>query len=400
MHFLPDVWVECDECRGRRYNTETLAVTYHGHTISDVLDMPIDQAFRLFENIPRIRAPLATLCAIGLDYLTLGQPAPTLSGGEAQRVKLAAELARPQTGRTLYLLDEPTTGLHFDDVDKLLKVLESLVEVGNTVVVIEHNLDVIKTADWIVDLGPEAGAGGGRIVGQGTPEDLVELARTAKRRKHGALRSFTGELLGPVLETGQRQTRVVFNVKDVARKRDGDLDFRTIGRDTLMPWQKDGRRWHTVDRVAHNGQPARWDGTLLASILDRLEPSKELGTPNFNHRSVVEVCGPVKKEGWFFHALTGDEWLVTLKFRVPRNTFQQDQLAPSLGLLPLDDIDELPIYGRGSRVRVKNIKKRLQEVTLKVHWLKEIDTPAFKHFLCTAVDKFLEHQSETNPPRV
>ena len=166
-----------------------------------------------------------------------------------------------------------------------------------------------------------------------------------------------------------------------------------------MPWQKDGRRWHTVDRVAHNGQPARWDGTLLARILDRLEPAKELGPPNFNHRSVVEVCGPVKKEGWFFHALTGDEWLVTLKFRVPRNTFQQDQLAPSLGLLPLDDIDELPIYGRGSRVRVKNIKKRLQEVTLKVHWLKEIDTPAFKHFLRTAVDKFLEHQSETNPPR-
>ena len=185
MHFLPDVWVECDECRGRRYNTETLMVTYHGHTIADVLDMPIGEALKLFENIPRIRAPLATLCAIGLDYLTLGQPAPTLSGGEAQRVKLAAELARPQTGRTLYLLDEPTTGLHFDDIDKLLQVLESLVEVGNTVVVIEHNLDVDQ--DGRLDRRP--GAGGwsrwcGRIVAEGTPEDLSSsrLGRPSRKR--------------------------------------------------------------------------------------------------------------------------------------------------------------------------------------------------------------------------
>ncbi|MFP6769450.1 MAG: excinuclease ABC subunit UvrA, partial [Planctomycetaceae bacterium] len=210
MHFLPDVWIECDECRGRRYNTETLSVTYHGHTIADVLEMPIGEALRLFENIPRIRAPLATLCAIGLDYLTLGQSAPTLSGGEAQRVKLAAELARPQTGRTLYLLDEPTTGLHFDDIDKLLKVLGSLVEAGNTVIVIEHNLDVIKTADWIVDLGPEAGANGGRIVARGTPEDIVEQARAARREADG-LRSWTGELLGPVLREGERAERDVFD---------------------------------------------------------------------------------------------------------------------------------------------------------------------------------------------
>src|SRR3990172_4280072 len=186
MHFLPDVWVECDTCRGKRYKHQTLAVPYRGHSIADVLEMPIGQALELFENIPRIRRYLATLCAIGLDYLTLGQPAPTLSGGEAQRVKLAAELARPDTGKTLYLLDEPTTGLHFDDIDKLLKVLNSLVEQGNTVVVVEHNLDVIKTADWIVDLGPEAGGEGGWIVATGTPEDLIAHAERSCKQNGSA----------------------------------------------------------------------------------------------------------------------------------------------------------------------------------------------------------------------
>lgn len=173
MHFLPDVWIECDQCRGKRYNAETLSAKYRGQSIADVLDMPIGKSLELFQNIPRIRGTLATLCAVGLDYLTLGQSGADAVGGEAQRVKLAAELARPQTGKTLYILDEPTTGLHFDDIDKLLKVLNSLVEKGNTVVVIEHNLDVIKTADWLIDLGPEAGDGGGWIVVEGTPEEVV-----------------------------------------------------------------------------------------------------------------------------------------------------------------------------------------------------------------------------------
>src|SRR5580698_124317 len=199
MHFLPDVWVECETCHGKRYNRETLGVKYRGRSIADVLEMPIGQALELFENIPRIRRYLATLCAIGLDYVTLGQSAPTLSGGEAQRVKLAAELARPDTGKTLYILDEPTTGLHFDDIDKLLKVLNSLVQQGNTVVVIEHNLDVIKTADWIVDMGPEAGEEGGQIVATGTPEDVVARAKELKKSNgkngSGALRSHTGEFL-------------------------------------------------------------------------------------------------------------------------------------------------------------------------------------------------------------
>jgi len=188
MNFLPDVYVMCEVCRGRRYNSETLAVRYKGHSISDVLNLPCADALKLLENIPQIQQKLSTLVDVGLGYVTLGQSATTLSGGEAQRIKLARELSKRQTGRTLYILDEPTTGLHFDDVRKLLDVLQRLVDLGNTVLIIEHHLDVIKQADWIIDLGPEGGEGGGRIVAQGPPE-LV--ARTKK--------SYTGQVLARVL---------------------------------------------------------------------------------------------------------------------------------------------------------------------------------------------------------
>jgi excinuclease ABC subunit A len=176
MHFLPDVWIPCDACHGRRYSEEVLAVKYRGHSINDVLNMSIGQVRDLMSEIPKVHHMLSTLCNVGLDYLALGQSAPTLSGGEAQRVKLAAELCRPSTGNTLYLLDEPTTGLHFEDIIKLLGVLDSLVNAGNSVVVIEHNLDVIKCADWVIDMGPEAGKDGGQLVFAGTPEQLVQYA--------------------------------------------------------------------------------------------------------------------------------------------------------------------------------------------------------------------------------
>src|SRR5207247_8320348 len=187
MHFLPDVWVECDVCRGKRYNPETLAVQYKGKSIADVLDMRVSEALEVFSNIPKIRRILQTLADVGLDYVSLGQAPPTRSGGEAQRVKLAAELSRPNTGRTVYLLDEPTTGLHFDDIRKLLDVLNRLVDLGNTVIVVEHNLDVIKTADWIIDLGPEAGDAGGYIVAQGTPEDVVQASVAGKKAAKSAM---------------------------------------------------------------------------------------------------------------------------------------------------------------------------------------------------------------------
>jgi excinuclease ABC subunit A len=196
MHFLPDIYVTCEVCGGKRYDRETLAVRYKGLNIAEILDLPVDQAYELFRNIPSIERVLETLCEVGLGYIRLGQPATTLSGGEAQRVKLARELCKRSTGRTLYLLDEPTTGLHFDDVGKLLKLLHRLVELGNTVVVIEHNLDVIKTADWVIDLGPEGGAGGGQLLAEGTPEDVAAAAD-----------SYTGQYLRQVLPAPKAKKR-------------------------------------------------------------------------------------------------------------------------------------------------------------------------------------------------
>jgi excinuclease ABC subunit A len=191
MNFLPDVYVPCEVCHGARYNRETLEVHYKGKNISEVLNMPIEQAYEFFESVPAIARYLKTLCDVGLGYVRLGQSAPTLSGGEAQRVKLATELQRRSTGRTIYVLDEPTTGLHFEDVNKLLGVLNRLADGGNTVVVIEHNLDVIKSADWVIDLGPDGGSRGGTIVAEGTPEQV------AKNKK-----SYTGEFLAEVLRSG------------------------------------------------------------------------------------------------------------------------------------------------------------------------------------------------------
>jgi excinuclease ABC subunit A len=188
MHFLPDVYVPCETCKGARYNRETLEVRFKGKNISEVLDMSVEEALRFFAKIPKIRRKLQTLHDVGLDYIKLGQPATTLSGGEAQRVKLAKELSKVATGRTLYILDEPTTGLHFADIEKLLETLQRLVDAGNTMLVIEHNLDVIKQADWIVDLGPEGGEAGGELVAVGTPEEVAAVEE-----------SFTGQFLRHVL---------------------------------------------------------------------------------------------------------------------------------------------------------------------------------------------------------
>ena len=192
MNFLPDVEVECETCQGKRFTRETLEIRYKGKSISDVLNMTIEEAVAFFEHIPKIYRKLKTIEDVGLGYITLGQQSTTLSGGEAQRIKLAAELSKKDTGKTFYILDEPTTGLHFEDISILMKVLNRLVDKGNTVLIIEHNLDVIKTADWVVDLGPEGGDGGGEIVACGTPEQLA-----------GQSQSHTGRYLAEVLKTNR-----------------------------------------------------------------------------------------------------------------------------------------------------------------------------------------------------
>jgi excinuclease ABC subunit A len=440
MHFLPDVWVECETCQGKRYNAETLAVKFHGQSIADVLEMSCGKALKLFENIPKIRRILQTLCDVGLDYLTLGQPAPTLSGGEAQRVKLAAELARPDTGRTLYLLDEPTTGLHFDDIAKLLDVLNRLVDLGNTVVVIEHNLDVIKTADWVIDMGPEAGDGGGHVVFAGTPEQLVAYAaapagrpglahadtprlavggkptRRARRRKspddathnvvgtvrvpsphtsRGALApgcsehtSHTAAALAPILAAGPHEARKMYDFAAAEAKRQTDLDINDVGRAVKMPWEIDGRKWHCEDRVGRNGEPAKWDGRILSKVVDRIQAAGSFSETNWNERSVVEICAAKKTDGWFFHAITGEQWLLKLKFRCAKSTFKREDLVTRLRLKPLNELHHLPVYGNEPRVKCKNLRGPWQEVQLQAHALDEIDTPAFWKFVDDAITGF------------
>lgn len=408
MHFLPDIWVECPTCKGKRYNAETLEVRFRDRTIADVLNLPVGEALELFENIPKIRRVLAVLSAIGLDYLTLGQSATTLSGGEAQRVKLAAELARPNSGQTLYLLDEPTTGLHFDDIKKLLTVLNSLVDAGNSVVVIEHNLDVIKSADWLIDVGPEAGVGGGWIVAEGTPEDVVshamlerqQASKQKSKRKTAEperMRSHTGEMLAPVLEQGTTAERDSFDVAAVAKKREGDLSISEIGKGEAAPWEQDGRKWHTGPHLSHNGKQTQWEGDALTMIIDRLAEFEKFKEPNWKHRSIVELRSDDVEDAktWFLHALTGDQWLMTLKFRVPKGTFTDKELRRKIRLTDVDDLDDLPVYNRAKRITVKNTKGPDQEVAITVHKLEEINTPAFTKFLDQAATAYL--QTEETP---
>ena len=223
MHFLPDVYVPCEVCQGKRYNRETLEVKYKGKSIYDVLDMTVEEALEFFDSVPSIRRKIETLNDVGLSYIKLGQPSTTLSGGEAQRIKLATELSRRSTGKTIYILDEPTTGLHFADVHKLTEILQRLAEGGNTVVVIEHNLDVIKTADYIIDMGPEGGDRGGTVIAEGTPEEV-------SRQED----SYTGQYLRRYLKKGK--------VKHAKKKR--KLSTKSCGLSSvffarLVPWHID-----------------------------------------------------------------------------------------------------------------------------------------------------------------
>ncbi len=402
MHFLPDVWVQCDSCHGRRFTEDVLSVDYHGFSIHDVLEMQIGQAAEVFSNIPKIRRTLQTLVDVGLDYLSLGQSAPTLSGGEAQRVKLAAELSRPDTGKTLYLLDEPTTGLHFADIIKLLEVLQRLVDLGNSVLVIEHNLDVIKAADWVIDLGPEAGSEGGQVVFEGTPEAMIEYAEaaqlktTAKAKRGQAknskpsqhLRSHTAEALLPLMKKVDYVDRETYDPNSVSVGQQGDLELDKIGRDTLLPWQADGRRWHTRDSVDRTGGAIRWDRQVLIKVIEALEAVDGFAPINWDNRSIVEVAGPVKSRGWFLHAITAETWLLKLKFRVPRRSFTKAQLQSIVDLPTLNQMEQVEMYGNEPRIRAKAAGAWM-ELELRPHLLAEIDTADFWKWLQDASTVFL-----------
>ena len=374
MHFLPDVWVTCDACDGRRFTAETLAVKFRGKAIADVLNMTVDAALELFAGVPKIRKIMQTLHDVGLGYLPLGQPAPTLSGGEAQRVKLAAELARPDTGRTLYVLDEPTTGLHMDDVRKLLGVVHRLADLGNTVVIIEHNLEVIKTADWLIDIGPEAGNEGGHIVAAGPPEAIA-----------GAEGSLTGAILKGVLAAGLHAERPRFDPKSAARKSIAEAKAaRDEGPpDPKSPWEVDGRRWHTADRVGRSGKPARWDGAILDRIVDRIAQIGGFPAADWSDRAVVTVAGPGKSDPPFFRAVTGHEWVVTLRFNVRRGAFKPETLAAQLGLAPFHE-GARPVLSRADRLAFGEPRGATQEVILTAHAAADLETDAFDAFLVKA----------------
>ena len=418
MHFLPDVWVPCETCKGRRYTEETRSVKFNGKSISDVLEMPCGEALQLFRKIPKIRRTLKTLCDVGLDYVTLGQSAPTLSGGEAQRVKLSAELSRPDTGRTLYLLDEPTTGLHFEDLKKLIEVIQRLVDVGNTVIVIEHNLDLIKCADWVIDMGPEAGAGGGEVVFTGTPEMLVEYAERAKKQAEAEAkpakkttstkkkkattkksatkkteplpRSWTGEALAPAVAEGPFVKRVPWDPAEDDKWLEDDMDVDEVGEAAQMPWESDGRTWHTSGRVGRNGEIINWSGKVLDEVVDRIENCEGFSDTSWNERATVEICGEEKKNGWFLNALTGDPWFLKLKFRVRARTFKQEELQDRIPLPTPNQMDHLPVYGNSPRVQVNNTRGGWQEVEIKVHTWEEIDIPEFWKFIDECIENFAE----------
>ena len=430
MHFMPDVWVECETCRGRRYNPETLEVQFKNRSIADVLELRVAEALELFENVPKVRRMLQTLTDVGLGYVKLGQPAPTLSGGEAQRVKLAAELGRPNTGRTLYILDEPTTGLHFDDVKKLLAVIHQLVDLGNTVLVVEHNLDVIKSADWVIDLGPEAGEAGGYIVALGTPEELVSgeagrraamvnsewrransekllpRKKTRSRRKASASKpvsefaiqnspftSHTTFALKPILDAGPYEKRTPYDpATHAARELEvAKAGYGRIGRDTRMPWQVDGRKWHLAQRTSREGQVRHWEPAALEYVVEQIQKVGGFAPVNWNERASVEITAP-NAQKWFLHALTGGEWLLELYFRAPPRTFKWQQLEEALGLKTLDEREDLETYGDWARVDIRQRCDGLDAVVVYVHDKKEINTPAFRKFIKQAARAYLKSQ--------
>ncbi len=392
MHFLPDVWVECEDCHGLRYNRETLEITFGGVSIGEVLQMPVEVALEHFQRVPRVRRLLQTLCDVGLGYMELGQSATTLSGGEAQRLKLASELARPSTGRTVYILDEPTTGLHFADTERLLDVLNRLVDQGNTVIMIEHNVLVIEAADWIIDLGPEGGDAGGYIVVAGTPEDVAACER-----------SHTGAVLRRALA---QKVPAVSNRKD-AREAIAVVETETQGLEEFPeedvpsgspapPWKTDGIAWHTSDNRLREGRQPLWKGALIFWIIDQIKKIAPVSVV-WSNQHLVSVY-PERARRWI--AFRTDSWqFVTMEVRVPKGSFDGDKLRKQLDLKPFDELDDVPLYGSWSRVTMNGRIRTWTMVEIVAFRQEELDTEGFRSFLRDAYQLFMDHEAKGGKAR-
>ncbi|TWU42852.1 excinuclease ABC subunit UvrA [Novipirellula artificiosorum] len=372
MHFLADVWVPCEDCHSRRYNSDVLDVKFHGKSIADVLDMQCGEALELFSDYPRIRRILQTICDVGLDYVTLGQPAPTLSGGEAQRVKLAAELARPMTGKTLYILDEPTTGLHFDDIEKLLVVMQRLVEMGNTMVVIEHNMDVIKSADWIIDMGPGAGMEGGQIVFAGTPE---QLAASASKPNPSVTAPYLAEILSrrpptPRTARSKAPTAAAEASGDPARKKPRrstkatqETDPPTTDPPTTDPWQLLGRRWHSLVKGFPDNASPEWPIELADKTLKLLEQVAGDSSLRFDAPDRVTVRPKGRRKHW-----------ARVQTKTPESV--QVILAGPKEAVDLEQLESLDVNGP-----VRPRSDSSTEVTLQLTELKHVRSRKLRAFL-------------------
>ncbi len=365
MHFLPDVWVTCEQCQGRRYNPEILEIKYRGKTIADVLELSVGEAKELFANFPRLQHMLQVMCDVGLDYLPLGQSALTLSGGEAQRVKLSRELARPSRGHTLYLLDEPTTGLHPDDINKLLAVLNRLIEAGHTVLIIEHNLDVIKTADYVIDLGPGGGDRGGKVVASGRPEDIAACNR-----------SPLAPYLQAALQASPRAPRKLPADEPAGRLRRPVASAPAAAK---APWQVDGRRWHLTRRPEAGGQ-RQWETELLQWLVELvrgLQPSPEVDWADPRTVS-IRIPGADKP---FLRLMTYHQWYLDLRFNTAKGLFDAAEVADELGLRPWFEVEGVHRYTKGPRVRLYTRNPHHDMIVMEVYKQAELDTAAFNRFL-------------------